>query len=222
MCSSCNVSTNAAHRRSRSLIAPLVIAAAGVAAAAFALTSVVGRGGRAGSVTSPSLSLANSRDVVTGRAIELRQSRALVEVWSAACPACQRQARVLVRFARRHPELQLVAVDLQDSKTRALALARRYGWPGALLLDPEAELAERLRLRSLPATVLVDHGRTYAPPSGATPSRTLARRYDAILEGRVSGASAAGSAPLGGRRGDSRNPVGTGADRDRFEQSPGR
>ena len=72
----------------------------------------------------------------------------------------------------------------EDSAGRALTIARRYRWPGSVLLDPKANIAAHLRLRSLPTTLFVSDGRILAAPTGVLAATSLERTYEALLSGR--------------------------------------
>lgn len=184
MCSSCDVPNSATSRGRGRFIAPLFICAVGVVAAVVALLSFGGRDGRATAPKPEPLLLSSPDDVVSGRALDLQHGSSLIVIWAAACPPCERQARALTGFARRHPGARLVAIDLQDSAGHALTIARRYRWPGSVLLDPKANIAAHLRLRSLPATLFVSEGRILAAPVGVLTATSLERTYQSLLRDR--------------------------------------
>jgi thiol-disulfide isomerase/thioredoxin len=181
MCSSCVDATGAVPpgRRRRSLIAPAIVVAAGIAAGVVALLSLGGGKVAASPPAQHLRSLPVLDQAAADRAAGLERGHVLVELWSSGCPACGRQARLVESFVRRHRGVRTVAVDVQGSAAEAAATARGYGWSASVLLDRRGRLARELRLRSLPATLLVDDGRILTALTGATTDATLTRAYAA-------------------------------------------
>jgi thiol-disulfide isomerase/thioredoxin len=107
----------------------------------------------------PAETTLKGRDVVTGRAVDLASFRGkptVVAIWAAWCPPCQEDGPVFARFAREHPDVGFVGVDTQDGAAAARAFIRTYRWRFPSVADPSGRLAERLRMRTMPTTIVLD------------------------------------------------------------------
>ena len=139
----------------------VVIVAA--AAATLALTRNGGSTGSAapaegGSSAAAPLQLSGI-DPVTGRAVSLASYRGkpiVLNMWASWCTGCYAEARALARFARSHPQAQVIGVDIQDSRAGAKAFYRRFGWRHSSIFDPNGAIAARFGLQGLPATLFLD------------------------------------------------------------------
>lgn len=143
--------------------ARLWIAAAAVLVAAAVVGGIfVARGNGPAralpAVDSRALELAGT-DPVTGRRVDLAAYRGkpiVLNVWGSWCEGCRDEARDLARFAVRHPEVQVVGLDLQDTRGAAKAFYARYGWRHPSIFDPNGKLAFRLGLQGTPTTFFLD------------------------------------------------------------------
>jgi thiol-disulfide isomerase/thioredoxin len=98
-------------------------------------------------------------DPVTGRHVDLSSYRGkpvVLNVWGSWCEGCNAEAADLARFARSHPEVQLIGVDTQDSSSGAKSFYRRWGWRHPSIADPRGELAARLGLQGTPTTFFLN------------------------------------------------------------------
>ena len=98
-------------------------------------------------------------DPVSGRHVDLASYRGkpvVLNVWGAWCEGCNAEAADLARFARLHPEVQLIGVDTQDSSSGAKSFYRRWGWHHPSIADPRGELAARLGLQGTPTTFFLN------------------------------------------------------------------
>lgn len=98
-------------------------------------------------------------DPVTGQQVSLSDyaGRPLViNVWGSWCPGCAVEAEDLRRFAEDHPEVQLIGVDLQDSRSAAKAFYERYGWTHPSVFDPDGTISFSLGLQGTPTTFFTD------------------------------------------------------------------
>jgi thiol-disulfide isomerase/thioredoxin len=98
-------------------------------------------------------------DPVTGRHVDLSSYRGkplVINVWGSWCEGCNAEASDLARFARLHPEVQLIGVDTQDSASGAKSFYRRWGWRHPSIADPRGELAARLGLQGTPTTFFLN------------------------------------------------------------------
>jgi thiol-disulfide isomerase/thioredoxin len=98
-------------------------------------------------------------DPITGREVSLASFRGkpvVLNVWASWCTGCREEARDLARFARDHPEAQLVGVDTQDNSSAARGFYSLYGWTHPSIADPNGSMAAKLALQGLPSTYFID------------------------------------------------------------------
>ena len=98
-------------------------------------------------------------DPVTGRQVSLDAfagKPVVVNIWGSWCPGCNVEATDLLRFAAAHPEVQVVGVDLQDSKDAAKDFYRRWHWRHPSVFDPDGEISYSLGLQGTPSTFFLD------------------------------------------------------------------
>lgn len=108
--------------------------------------------------TGPVISLAGT-DPITGARVDLERfagKPVVVNVWASWCPGCNDEAADLAKFARDHPEVQVVGLDTRDRRDDARAFYRRWGWRHPSIFDPSGELASKLALQGLPSTYVLD------------------------------------------------------------------
>lgn len=93
----------------------------------------------------------------------------VVNVWGSWCEGCNAEATDLKVFVERHPEMQMIGIDLQDSKGGAQDFYRRWGWDHPSVYDPDGKIAFRLGLQGTPTTFFLDKShRIVARIVGAT------------------------------------------------------
>ncbi len=148
-------------RNRRALLA--ATAGAGLLLAALVAGAVLAtRSGGSGTTALPAATPAPSVagvDPVTGEHVSLADYRGkpvVVNVWASWCPPCHEEARDLARFARAHPEVQLLGIDIQDTKEGARGFYRRYELPYPSVFDPRAELALSFGLQGQPITYFLN------------------------------------------------------------------
>jgi thiol-disulfide isomerase/thioredoxin len=98
-------------------------------------------------------------DPVTGERVDLADFAGrpvLLNVWASWCPGCNDEAADLATFARAHPEVQVVGIDIQDTRREARAFYRRWGWRHPSIFDPNGALGSSLGLQGLPSTFVLD------------------------------------------------------------------
>jgi thiol-disulfide isomerase/thioredoxin len=94
-------------------------------------------------------------DPITGKQVGLEAFEGrlvVINVWASWCPPCHDEAPDLARFARAHPEAQLLGIDIKDAKGPARAFYRKYGWRHPSIFDPTGEKAASLGLQGQPLT----------------------------------------------------------------------
>ena len=70
--------------------------------------------------------------------------------------SCNAEAADLKAFVERHAELQMIGIDLQDSKGGAQDFYRRWGWGHPSVYDPDGKITFRLGLQGTPTTFFLD------------------------------------------------------------------
>jgi cytochrome c biogenesis protein CcmG, thiol:disulfide interchange protein DsbE len=98
-------------------------------------------------------------DPITGKRVRLSDYEGrpvVINVWASWCPPCHDEAPDLARFAREHPEAQLLGVDIKDAEGPARAFYRRYGWRHPSIFDPSGEKAASLGLQGQPITYFLN------------------------------------------------------------------
>jgi len=143
----------------------LWIALAAVAVGAVVAVGVLraGSGGAAGASprasepeAAPELS---GTDPISGKEVSLDAYAGkpiVLNVWASWCPGCNEEAADLRKFAKQHPEAQVIGIDYQDTKSGAASFYKRWSWSHPSIFDPSGELANELGLQGLPTTVFLD------------------------------------------------------------------
>lgn len=125
-------------------------------------------------------------DPITGKRVALEDyagKPVVINVWGSWCPGCVAEAEDLRRFAADHPEVQLIGVDLQDTKGAAKEFYERWRWTHPSVFDPDGEISFTLGLQGTPSTFFLDRGhRLVARIVGATDNAGFERGLNAALE----------------------------------------
>ena len=98
-------------------------------------------------------------DPVTGKQVSLADyagKPVVINVWASWCPPCHEEAPDLARFARAHPEVQLLGIDILDTKEGARDFYRQYELPYPSVFDPRAEIALGFGLQGQPITYFLN------------------------------------------------------------------
>src|ERR671931_698062 len=98
-------------------------------------------------------------DPVTGAHVDLASYRGkplVLNVWGSWCPGCNAEAADLARFARSHPNVQVVGIDTQDSSGGAKSFYRKWSWHHPSIADPKGDLAARLGVQGYPTTFFLN------------------------------------------------------------------
>jgi thiol-disulfide isomerase/thioredoxin len=98
-------------------------------------------------------------DPITGKGVRLSDYEGrpvVINVWASWCPPCQDEAPDLARFAREHPEAQLLGIDIKDEKGGARAFYRQFDWRHPSIYDPSGEKAASLGLQGQPITYFLN------------------------------------------------------------------
>lgn len=101
----------------------------------------------------------SGEDPITGKTVSLADYAGeplVINVWGSWCTGCIAEAEDLRRFAEDHPEVQLVGVDLQDSRSGAREFYEKWRWTHPSVFDPSGEISFSLGLQGTPTTFFTD------------------------------------------------------------------
>jgi thiol-disulfide isomerase/thioredoxin len=145
-------------RREWAIAAVSVVVAGGLIAGI-----VVSHGGPAQASAAPgapknALALSGA-DPITGKQVSLASYAGkpiVLNVWGSWCSGCNAEAVDVERFARTHPQAQVVGVDMNDTTAGAQAFYQRWGWTHPSIFDPNGSIAASLGVTGTPTTFFLD------------------------------------------------------------------
>ncbi len=124
-------------------------------------------------------------DPITGKRVALDDYAGrpmVINVWGSWCPGCVAEAEDLRRFAAEHPEVQVIGVDLQDTKAAARDFYARWRWTHPSVFDPDGKISFSLGLQGTPSTFFLDREhRIVSRIVGETDSAGFERGLEAAL-----------------------------------------
>ena len=107
---------------------------------------------------------------------ELRGRPVVLNFWASWCVPCQDEAPILADAARRHPEVRVVGVDVQDLTDGAIAFLRRFHTPYGSVHDADSGIYDDYGLTGVPETFYLDAaGRLVAHDPGQVEPADLER-----------------------------------------------
>jgi peroxiredoxin len=113
----------------------------------------------------------------------------VVDFVAAYCTPCRRSLPGLQALQRRHPQLTVVGISLDDDAATARSLITRHALTFPVIHDPQRVLAGRFRVTELPASFVVDHrGRVTWAGGGDQPDGAVALAVEAALNTAASAA----------------------------------
>jgi thiol-disulfide isomerase/thioredoxin len=95
---------------------------------------------------------------MTGGSFSLTAHRGrlvFIDFWASWCEPCQRSLPLVERFARAHPEVEVLAVDVGEPAEIARRFARRHGLHN-VAFDQTQRAAAAFGVNGLPTMVVVD------------------------------------------------------------------
>ena len=98
-------------------------------------------------------------DLITGRTVGLAAYEGrpvVINAWASWCGGCIVEAKDLRTFARSHPDVALLGIDTEDSRTSARAFYRAHGFTWPSIFDPKGRVARKLGVKGLPTTLFLD------------------------------------------------------------------
>ncbi len=72
------------------------------------------------------------------------------------CPSCGEEAPVLQQISVQHPEVYVLLIDPQESRTDVAAFAGGHNLTFTIALDESGAVADSYRVRAIPCTFFVD------------------------------------------------------------------
>ena len=98
-------------------------------------------------------------ELTTGKTVSLEAYRGrpiVINAWASWCGGCIVEAKDLRAFARSHPDVALLGIDSEDSRTSARAFQRAHGFTWPSIFDPKGRVARKLGVKGLPTTLFLD------------------------------------------------------------------
>jgi thiol-disulfide isomerase/thioredoxin len=168
----------------RALAAAISVALVAVLAAGVVIARGTGAAEPIAASSGDAVSFSGS-DPITGKRVSLEQyagKPVVINVWGSWCPGCVAEAEDLRRFAADHPEVQLIGVDLQDSKDAARDFYERWRWTHPSVFDPDGQISYSLGLQGTPSTFFLDRQhRIVSRIVGATDYAGFEQGLEAVL-----------------------------------------
>ena len=88
----------------------------------------------------------------------VQQKPTLLVFWATWCPTCKEEIPTLNEWSKKYPALQILGINVQESRERVKAFTKRQKMTYPILLDEEGETAQRYGLVGIPASVLLAKG----------------------------------------------------------------
>lgn len=95
---------------------------------------------------------------VSGRPADLDTQRGpyVVNLWATWCPPCRREMPMLVETAAAHPDVPILLLNQGETPEKVRQYLRSQNISGDnVLIDPHAELSQKLGATALPTTIFV-------------------------------------------------------------------
>jgi peroxiredoxin len=120
---------------------------------------------------------------LAGLRVQLRNYRGkniLINLWATWCIPCRAEMPDLLAYYRAHrsPDLEILAIDIQDEKDKAQIFVREQGMFFPVMYDPEGQALAVFGADGLPSTFVVDK-------SGMVRFAWTGQMTPALLEQRV-------------------------------------
>jgi len=100
------------------------------------------------------------RDLKTGRTISLADFRGkpvILNAWASWCLPCREEAPHFVEITKRHPDIQMLGLNMNNARDDALKFLGESGWTYPSLVDPDAAIGlTKLGIGNLPTTIYID------------------------------------------------------------------
>jgi len=133
--------------------------AATVVAAVIVTSALASCGGQSGGSAGSGARVRLTGTTLSGASFDLASYRGrpvVINFFAQWCPACNEEAPDLAAFARAHPEVAFVGVDVNDKVAGGRAFVRKYGISFAVVSDPKGAIASSYGVVGIPTTFFVD------------------------------------------------------------------
>jgi thiol-disulfide isomerase/thioredoxin len=80
----------------------------------------------------------------------------VINFWGSWCKWCAKEAPDLVAFAKAHPDVLFVGVDVNDEDSAARAFSAKYTLPFLSVVDHSGTIADQYDVTGYPTTVFLD------------------------------------------------------------------
>jgi DsbE subfamily thiol:disulfide oxidoreductase len=107
----------------------------------------------------PSSPLTLTGKTLDGKRYDLTKYRGrpvVINFFASWCPSCAKEAADLTAFAKDHPEVAFVGVDIRDTPAKGREWVMRYGVPFPVVFDREGTIASQWGVIGIPATFFLD------------------------------------------------------------------
>ena len=106
----------------------------------------------------------------------LKGRTTVLNFWASWCGPCRAETPEIARFARTHPDVNVVGIAVSDEPSASLAFAKKAGVGYRLGRDPNGTVFDSFAAPGLPATFVLDaRGRIVKTRYGAVTADELER-----------------------------------------------
>jgi thiol-disulfide isomerase/thioredoxin len=98
----------------------------------------------------------------------------VVDFWATWCPPCREQLAALAALEKQHPEVVVLAVNLDSRRDKLDRYLENKRAPKRILLDPKARIAAQYGIEGMPWTVVVDPKGAIVSQHGTLSDKDLA------------------------------------------------
>lgn len=92
------------------------------------------------------------------RPADLRGKVVLINFWASWCAPCRKEMPLLVQAAEQFRErgFEMVAINIQEDRSRVVRFADEFGMRFPVLLDVAGDVTQQYRVQGLPTSYLID------------------------------------------------------------------
>lgn len=113
---------------------------------------------------------------------DLKGRPILINFWATWCPPCRSEMPELVKAAAAHPELVVLAVDLEEARSQIEPFAEQFKMSLPIIRDAEGKVHDLYAVRGLPTTFFIGRdGKVQGVHSGQLTPQLLQQELAKIL-----------------------------------------
>ena len=130
-----------------------------VLAAVIVASALASCGGQSGAPAGSNARLRLAGTTLSGASFDLASYRGrpvVINFFAQWCPACNEEAPDVAAFARAHPNVAFVGVDVNDKVAGGKAFVRKYGIAFTVVSDSKGAIASSYGVVGIPTTFFVD------------------------------------------------------------------